>query len=218
MKYTREFQVGLAIVLAAVIFFFGVRYFADQPLFGGSYTLYTQFADASGLAPGNSVFVNGVKVGTVDDVELAARRVGAEAHPAGGAHEELIRTRLSGPAARLVVADHQRPVGRPGLGCQAGVVDGLHPVDGPPEPEGLLQGLHLHRLPPAAEAALQSLDPGPEPLVRRVPIGAAGQSVRRRPSAPRAASATRCDVNPRRSRTTGPGADAPNRSSPIRPA
>lgn len=70
VKYSREFQVGLAIVLAAVIFFFGVRYFADQPFFGGSYTLYTSFQDASGIAPGNAVFINGVKVGTVESVDL----------------------------------------------------------------------------------------------------------------------------------------------------
>ena len=70
MKYSNELKVGLVVALAAVIFVFGVRYFADLPIFGGSYPLATTFDDAGGLLAGNDVRVNGVKVGTVADVRL----------------------------------------------------------------------------------------------------------------------------------------------------
>ena len=70
MKYSNELKVGVAVALAAVVFIFGVRYFADLPIFGGSYSLATAFDDAGGLLNGNDVQVNGVKVGTVADVRL----------------------------------------------------------------------------------------------------------------------------------------------------
>lgn len=70
MKYSNEVKVGLSIVVAALVFYFGLRYMQDIPLFRGSYVLETRFADASGLGPGNPVRVNGVNVGTVESVTL----------------------------------------------------------------------------------------------------------------------------------------------------
>ncbi len=73
MNYSKEFIVGVSIVVAAVIFVLGVRYFEDLPLFRGTYVLNTAFENANGLTKGSSVRVNGVRVGAVDDVELEAR-------------------------------------------------------------------------------------------------------------------------------------------------
>lgn len=70
MKYSNEVKVGLSIVAAALVFYFGIRYMQDIPLFRGSYVLETRFADASGLGAGNPVRVNGVNVGTVESVTL----------------------------------------------------------------------------------------------------------------------------------------------------
>ena len=70
MRFSNELKVGVAIVLAAVIFFVGVRYFEDIPIFSGTYTLYTVFEDASGLIAGNPVRINGVTVGQVERVRL----------------------------------------------------------------------------------------------------------------------------------------------------
>ena len=67
---SNELKVGLAIVVSAVIFFIGVRYFQDIPLFSGSYELYTEFEEASGLAPGNAVSINGVRVGGIEAITL----------------------------------------------------------------------------------------------------------------------------------------------------
>ncbi|NBB73533.1 MAG: MCE family protein [Bacteroidetes bacterium] len=70
MKYSNEVKVGLSLVLAALVFYFGIRYMQNIPLFQGSYVLETSFADASGLGTGNPVRVNGVNVGTVESVTL----------------------------------------------------------------------------------------------------------------------------------------------------
>jgi len=69
-EYSRELKVGVAIVLAALAAFAGVRFFQDLPLFGGSYPMYAEFDEAGGLVAGNPVQMKGVDVGTVDYVEL----------------------------------------------------------------------------------------------------------------------------------------------------
>lgn len=70
MKFSRELQVGLAIILATVVFILGVRYFEDLPLFRGTYQLKTSFSDVAGLTPGHAVRINGVRVGGVEGVKL----------------------------------------------------------------------------------------------------------------------------------------------------
>ncbi len=70
MKYSNEVKVGLSIILAALVFYLGIRFMQDIPLFRGSYTLETRFADAGGLVAGNAVRINGVNVGTVQSVLL----------------------------------------------------------------------------------------------------------------------------------------------------
>lgn len=77
MKVANELKVGLVIIVCAVIFFLGVRYFEAIPLFRGTYELYTTFDDGGGLQNGNMVRINGVSVGSVTSVELdeAARKV-----------------------------------------------------------------------------------------------------------------------------------------------
>lgn len=71
MKYSNELKVGLALVLSVVVFVLGIRYFEDIPLFSGTYTLHTSFENAGGLVAGNSVRVNGVTVGQVEQVALS---------------------------------------------------------------------------------------------------------------------------------------------------
>lgn len=70
MKYGNEIKVGAALVLAALIFYIGVQYFQDIPLFKGTYDLETSFDDAGGLLSGSAVRINGVNVGSVDKVSL----------------------------------------------------------------------------------------------------------------------------------------------------
>ncbi len=70
MKYTKELAVGLSLVISAVIFVLGIRYFENLPLFRGTYSINTAFENANGLNKGNAVRVNGVRVGAVDAVQL----------------------------------------------------------------------------------------------------------------------------------------------------
>jgi phospholipid/cholesterol/gamma-HCH transport system substrate-binding protein len=60
--------IGLAVLGGLMLAAFHVE---DLPLIGGGTTYRAAFRDASGLAPGNEVRVAGVKVGTVDAVDLA---------------------------------------------------------------------------------------------------------------------------------------------------
>ena len=55
-----ELKVGLAVLFAAVVLYFGVRFLQDQPLFGGGYRVVAVFDDAQGLSEGAFVRLNGV--------------------------------------------------------------------------------------------------------------------------------------------------------------
>jgi len=70
MQYSNELKVGAAIAIAVVVAFAGIRFFQDIPLFGSSYPLYAEFDDAGGLNSGNPVRMKGVKVGSVENVQL----------------------------------------------------------------------------------------------------------------------------------------------------
>jgi phospholipid/cholesterol/gamma-HCH transport system substrate-binding protein len=71
VKYSNEIKVGLTIIVAAVIFILGIRYFEDLPLFDSTYDLVAEFDDAGGLIGGNIVRVNGVSVGSVTSVYIS---------------------------------------------------------------------------------------------------------------------------------------------------
>jgi len=71
VKISNEFKVGLTIIAATAIFILGVRYFEDLPLFATTYDLAAEFDNAGGLIAGNLVRVNGVNVGSVNDVKIS---------------------------------------------------------------------------------------------------------------------------------------------------
>jgi len=68
MKYANELKVGVSIILSTLIFILGIRFFEDLPLFRGTKQLETEFTDAAGLISGNQVRVNGVNVGSINEV------------------------------------------------------------------------------------------------------------------------------------------------------
>ncbi len=70
MDLSNELKVGLAVILTAVIFFFGYRFFQNVPLFGGTYALETSLENASGLTQGSAVQINGITVGEVESLRL----------------------------------------------------------------------------------------------------------------------------------------------------
>lgn len=66
-----ELKVGLAVIAAALLIWFGIRFLQGQPLFGGGYRVVAVFDDAQGLTEGAFVRLNGVTVGNVSGVELS---------------------------------------------------------------------------------------------------------------------------------------------------
>ncbi|MEM1054940.1 MAG: MlaD family protein [Bacteroidota bacterium] len=66
-----EIKVGLAVLIATVVIYFGVRFLQDQPLFGGGFRVVAIFDDAQGLTEGAFVRLNGVTVGNVSGVQLS---------------------------------------------------------------------------------------------------------------------------------------------------
>jgi phospholipid/cholesterol/gamma-HCH transport system substrate-binding protein len=70
MKYSNEIKVGATIIAAAIVFFLGLRYFQDIPVFQQGYVLKARFQEAGGLVSGNPVQINGVSVGRVEEVAL----------------------------------------------------------------------------------------------------------------------------------------------------
>jgi len=66
------FKVGLAIIAALLIFFFGIRYFEDIPI-TGSKVITTSLDRVDGLLEGTSVNVSGVRVGSVMGINLVPR-------------------------------------------------------------------------------------------------------------------------------------------------
>ncbi|ACY49223.1 MlaD family protein [Rhodothermus marinus] len=67
-SYRNEIKVGVALVVAALILFFGTRFLLNLPLFEQTATYETLLPDASGLVDGSVVRLKGVVVGRVTDV------------------------------------------------------------------------------------------------------------------------------------------------------
>lgn len=70
MKINNELKIGLAVVLAGVVFYLGIRFLRDLPLFGQATVYHTELSNSNGLVTGNAVIVNGVGVGSITEVRL----------------------------------------------------------------------------------------------------------------------------------------------------
>ena len=70
MRVSKEFKVGLLVVLGLLLLFIGVNFLKGGSLWGENRMFYAVFDNSSGLQPSNEVQLNGVKVGQVTSVEL----------------------------------------------------------------------------------------------------------------------------------------------------
>ncbi len=70
LNITEELKVTLTILLSLLIAFLGFRMMSDLPVFRQSTVLYSHFQQVDGLSSGNYVYINGVKVGSVRNIEL----------------------------------------------------------------------------------------------------------------------------------------------------
>lgn len=69
----RNARLGFFVLIGLIIFLVGVFFIGSASnLFSANITLHVLFKNVSGLQKGNNVWLSGVKVGTVNDVEIAS--------------------------------------------------------------------------------------------------------------------------------------------------
>jgi len=69
-KLSNEAKVAITIVAALIVAFFGFRFMNDIPIFRQSQQVITYFDKVDGLSAGSYIYVNGVKVGSVNRIDL----------------------------------------------------------------------------------------------------------------------------------------------------
>lgn len=70
MKLSNEAKVGITVFLAVVVAIIGFRFMRDVPIFGSSLQISSTFEKADGISTGSLVYIKGVRVGSVNSVQL----------------------------------------------------------------------------------------------------------------------------------------------------
>lgn len=70
MKYSKEVKTGILIIAAILIAFFGINFLKGNDFFSTTNTYYSVYENVDGLRKSNSIIINGVTVGKVDNVKL----------------------------------------------------------------------------------------------------------------------------------------------------
>ncbi|MDX1639408.1 MAG: MlaD family protein [Balneolaceae bacterium] len=69
-KISNELKVAITIIASLLVAFLGFRVMQDMPVFRQSHKINAYFDRVDGLSVGNYVYINGVKVGSVKEIEL----------------------------------------------------------------------------------------------------------------------------------------------------
>ena len=67
--FTKEVQIALVAIVGLVILFFGMQFLKGLSMFSNGNTYIVMFDDVTGLSASSPVYVNGVKVGTVESID-----------------------------------------------------------------------------------------------------------------------------------------------------
>ena len=70
MKVSKEFKIGLVVVLSVAAFVWGVSFLKGTEMFEGKYYLYALYPKIENLIPANPVQVNGFKIGQINKISL----------------------------------------------------------------------------------------------------------------------------------------------------
>ena len=70
MKITKEAKVGLFVAVAITFLYLGYNFLRGKKLFSTYNTYYVIYNNVEGLAPSTAVYVNGFKVGQVEDISM----------------------------------------------------------------------------------------------------------------------------------------------------
>jgi len=69
-KISKEFKVGLAVILGVAVFIIGMLYLKGTNVLNTSVNVFVVYKQANGVNTGTSVEINGVKVGRIKSVQL----------------------------------------------------------------------------------------------------------------------------------------------------
>ena len=86
MKLSKEFKIGIVVVLAIGTFIWGVSFLMGSNLFSDEYYLYAVYPKIENLIPSNAVQINGYKIGQVKSISLIEK---------GGKNQVLIKFRIT---------------------------------------------------------------------------------------------------------------------------
>ncbi len=70
MKLSREVKTGIIVIGGILLFILGFSYLKSTPLFDNSKTLYAVYQNVGGLQAGTQVSINGLAVGTVNNIRF----------------------------------------------------------------------------------------------------------------------------------------------------
>lgn len=70
MKISKEFRVGLFMIAALVLLYFGFNYLKGIDFFASNYRYYAIYGNVDKLTMSNQIFLNGFAVGRVSDIKI----------------------------------------------------------------------------------------------------------------------------------------------------
>ncbi len=76
MKISKEFKIGIVVVLAIAAFIWGLNFLKGSNLFTHKYYLYAVYPKIDGLIEANPLLVNGYKIGQVNQISLVQKKDG----------------------------------------------------------------------------------------------------------------------------------------------
>ena len=70
MKVSKEFKVGILVILGLLLLFIGVSFLKGGSIFGSDREFYAVFNKSAGIQPSNEIRLSGFKIGQVEEVGL----------------------------------------------------------------------------------------------------------------------------------------------------
>lgn len=76
MKVSKEFIIGVVVVVAIALLYIGINFLKGINLFARQKRFYAVYENVAGLVPSNAVVLNGYKIGTVSNVQMSKTKSG----------------------------------------------------------------------------------------------------------------------------------------------
>lgn len=175
-KHRKEFVIGLSVILAGLILFFGIDYLKGINLFNPSNFYYVEFENVSGLEVSAPVTINGYKVGQIREISYDYEKPGKikvllavndKLKLPQGSYAEMASTLLSGAYVNIKLGDGPGMIevgGQVPLHASKGMMDVVSEDIMPavntilPRIDSLIYNLNVLAADPALLASIQRLD------------------------------------------------------------